>query len=573
MEPARPQLAVGNGAEVFSAPRVTSVVQRVVAFALLATIPSIALAERSSAPSGAARLDPYQLAARIDVLLAASWQREEITPAPPADPAEFLRRVHLDVVGRIPSVAEVRAFLADESADDEAHRHELVDRLLRRGAFAANFANVWRDLLTAGAPDAAAAQMGTPQLETWLRLRFTENVPYDQLVRDLLTTPIARPDDTAQATPVGPSPLAFYAASQNKPEQLAASASRIFLGVQVQCAQCHDHPFTDWKQQDFWSLAAFFQNLQSDTAVAAAPTIAVPDLNTTVSARFLGQREPTFEPGETARDALARWITSRDNPYFARAAANRVWHQFFGRGLVEPVDDLDPSNPPSHPEVFELLAEQFAAHDYDVKYLVRAITATRAYQLSSRSARVAHAPPHGDASDDAENGSSGDTNADAEVRSFARMPIRRMTGDQMFDSFVQATALHEDEMPISQLLFGENSARDDFRRKFADESLPSTQAATSILQSLSMMDGRLTADATAFDASETLVAVANAPFLDTADRVETLFLAALSRPPSSDELDEFCQYVDGGGPQQDAGAALADVFWALLNSAEFVVNH
>lgn len=529
-------------------------------------------AAEATKASTADDLDPVQLAARIDAALAAGWRAEQVAPAPPADDAEFLRRASLDIIGKIPAASEVRAFLSDRSPDK---RRRLVEQLLARGGYANHFANMWRELLLPGANTSAETRALAPPLEAWLRLRFAEETPYDRLVLELLTPAAMAPMQAgmAQPTSAAPSPLAFFQANEYKPENLAANASRIFLGTQVQCAQCHDHPFARWKQQQFWALAAFFggssvvaqaqppvdNNAVESTAQQAATisnadgklTIKIPDTELVAEARFLDGTAPKFRPGEDPRLPLARWMTSRDNPYFARAAVNRLWEHFLGRGFVDPVDDLDEANPPSHPELFDEIARQFAYHNYDVKYLIRAITATRAYQLSSQSGAGAD-----------------------EARLFARMPLRRMSPEQLYDSLVQATGFRDaTSQAQANVLVVDDTAQARLKSLFADQTSRRSDSQTSILQALSLMNGSLVSDATSLERSELLSAVAEMPFLDSAARIETLYLAALGRFPGEDERQLMQNYLAERSKTVGEKRALADVFWALLNSAEFILNH
>lgn len=496
-----------------------------------------------------------ELTEQIDAALAAAWAQTNTEPAPAADDAEFLRRVYLDVIGKIPSVTEVEQFLLDTSADK---RTQVVDELLRRGAYAQHFANTWRELMLAGTADNAQSQLNSPQFETWLRLRFAIGMPYDRLVRELLTAPIeAQQPRSGRMRSFVPSPAAFFQANEMKREMIAANTTRIFLGVQVQCAECHDHPFSHWTQRDFWSLAAFFDpspgEMPQRPDEGSLNAIAIPKSGVVVEPAFLDGSQPDWASGDDKRALLARWITQTDNPFFARAAVNRLWDHFLGRGFVHPVDDLDEANPPSHPELFDTLAEQFAAHRFNLGYLIRAITGSRAYRLTSRADNV----------------------SEEDLAKFARMPIRRMTADQLFASIVQATGYRQQRrtMRRGQVLPDLASAAAEFRSRFADSSVPRTEAETSILQALALMNGKLVSDATALETSETLVAVADAPFLSHSQRVESLFLATLSRRPEPAELERFTGYVERGGATGDAKQALADVFWALLNSAEFGLNH
>ncbi len=230
-----------------------------------------------------------------------------------------------------------------------------------------------------------------------------------------------------------PTPLAYYFAKEGKPENLAASTARTFLGIRIECAQCHDHPFARWKREQFWGYAAFFGGVQKQgdgdnqfgpiREIPDRRELAIPGTERVVQAAFLDGGEPQWRFKVGSRVTLADWMTSAENPYFARAAANRLWAHLFGTGLVDPVDDLSDANPPSHPELLDELARQFAAHGYDLKFLLRALTATRAYQLSS----------------DATSTTSQD-----DPRLFARMAVKGMTADQLFDSLAQATGLDAD---------------------------------------------------------------------------------------------------------------------------------
>lgn len=490
------------------------------------------------------KLSPEQLADWIDKHFEEAWKEQGIVPAPLTTDGEFVRRVFLDLIGRIPSVAETREFLDDVRPNK---RRILVDELLQRGAFANHLANTFRDQMLAGS-SAQEVRGLAPSLETWLKLRFTANIPYDQVVTELLTATVDRNVNNQQVRK--PSPLAFYQAAEFKPEQLAANASRVFLGIQVQCAECHDHPFAEWKQPQFWSFAAFFKNADvqrpDGTMMMAsddADGIKIPGKDVLVPALFLDGSKPAPLENETKRHVVARWMTSTQNPYFAKAAINRVWGSYLGHGFVQPLDDLDPSHPPIYPEVFEMLCKQFQLHHYDLKYIVRVISSTRLYQLSCRGA------PH--------------EGEDPLAIHFARMPLRRLTGDQVYASFVQATGFRDANANASDAV-----AREEFREKFTDSAPSPTEIKTTILQALSLMNGRHISAATDLEKSEFLSVVAEAPFLDWPARVETLFVAAFSRAPNSEEIELFQE-----SSTVDSKTALADLFWILLNSAEFLLNH
>ena len=508
----------------------------------------------AASPVAAAR----ELTATIDAQIAAKWQATGTPPAPAASDAEFLRRVCLDVTGTIPSASEARQFLDDPAADK---RVRLVERLLASPDYTAHMAYTWRELLLPEAASNYLIQYLATDFDPWLRKKFAENAGYDAIVREILTVGL-KPAENQRGLPIGqgpPTPYAFFAAKDGKPENLAASTARLFLGVRLECAQCHDHPFARWKRDQFWSYAAFFASIERTSQgdsffqareIADRRELAVPGTERVAQAGFLDGNEPEWRPKVGARVVLANWMTAPDNPFFARAAVNRVWAQFFGIGLVDPVDDLGVENPPSHPELLDELARQFVAHRYDFKFLIRAITASRPYALSS----------------------AGDTPSPEDSRLFSRMPIRGMSPLQLYETLVQAAGLRgEADQPFG--IVGNNTPRQQFLEKFANRDEKPTEHQTSILQVLTMMNGRLMNDATSLEQGGTLPAVADARFLDTAGKIEALYLAALSRRPRPEELERLVAYVDHPGAELKRKQALADVFWALLNGAEFSVIH
>ena len=352
-----------------------------------------------------------------------------------------------------------------------------------------------------------------------------------------------------------PSPIAFFQANERKPESIAASLSSVFLGVQVECAQCHDHPFAKWKQEDFWSLAAFFRGLDgpaSDTMMVSLNEsfdrggLQIPGTETVALPKFLDGSAPAWRAEVGNRAMLAQWMTHPQNPFFARAAVNRVWEQFFGKSLTAPADAVESADA-GRARLLDQLAENFVATRFDLKQLMRAIALSRAYQLSSKVSAT-----------------------DADLTSqFACMPVRRMTADQLFDSLVQATGFHEAPPPRNAQPFQADSVRVDFRNKFAAEGRQRSESQTTIVQALTLMNGKLVGDATSVDRSKTLTAIRKMPLVEPQDRVDMLFLATLGRAPHDDETAEFLAYVKAG----DQDSRLADVLWVLLNSAEFVSNH
>jgi hypothetical protein len=507
------------------------------------------------------------LADRIDQALTERWDATKVRPAPRADDSEFVRRVYLDLSGRIPSVAEARAFLRDRRTDKRAR---LVEQLLSGSRYTAHFTNVWRARLIPEAGNNFQVRLQQGTFEQWLKERVARNIGYDQMVRDLLTAPLGGGRGFFALVDPGASALTFYLAKEFKPENLAASTARVFLGVSVECAQCHNHPFADWKREQFWSFAAFFSGIKSQRQMdfllpdREDPTmreLSIPGTKSVAKARFLDGADPAWKAGASARATLAEWLTSPANPYFARSAVNRTWAYFFGTGLVEPLDEMvGTSSVSSHPELLDLLAKELADHRFDLKFLVRALLATRAYQLSSA---VTH-PSQDDPT------------------LFARMPLRGLTPEQLFDSVAMATGYRDsgggDDL-LSGLLGGKRSARSEFLTRFASAERP-TEAQTSILQALTLMNGKVIAAATSLETSETLAAVVDSPFATTEERLEALYLAALARKPLARELKRTGKFVRAAEARADPKNrkaayrnALADVFWALLNSPEFSLNH
>jgi len=259
-------------------------------------------------------------------------------------------------------------------------------------------ANGWRARLLDSAANDPRTQALAPALQNWLQLRMSNNTPYNEWVAELLTTPLADSDPTQLPgqPSAGATPVAFYEANQRSPEKLAAATSRLFLGVQVQCAECHDHPFADWTQESFWSYAAFFDDLNENQEPALTGemdrlAIEIPGTEQSAAARFLDSSTPDDVDGKTRRQLVSQWITGPRNPFFARAAVNRVWDALFGRGLIDPVDALDTETTPFD-DVLGVLADQFVRHEFDLSFLVKSITATRMYQLTSRTGPIDKGP-------------------------------------------------------------------------------------------------------------------------------------------------------------------------------------
>ncbi|MEZ6063280.1 MAG: DUF1549 and DUF1553 domain-containing protein [Planctomycetaceae bacterium] len=508
-------------------------------------------AQHSDAPD-----DVQILADQIDELVAAKWKENGLVPASPADDAEYLRRVWLDIGGRIPRAADARDFLED-TTDDK--RRRLVDELLDGPNYVVNSTNFWRTVLIPEADTDFMVRYMLPGFEAWLRQKLADDTPYDDMVRELLTTQVAGVDLFSRQGEL--SPIAFYQSKEIKPENLAAATSRMFLGIRIECAQCHDHPFDTWKRKDFWGYATFFASLERRSGgggllgrlqeLFGRQTLTIPDTNEVVRATFLTGESPQIASGSSPRITLADWITSGDNPYFSRTAANRVWGHFFGKGIVHPVDDFSSSNPPTHPELLDLLAGELVRHDFDLKFLMRAITASRTYQLTSAVRPGSEQP---------------------DTWLFSRMSVKGMTAEQLYDSIDQAVGNHESFDQTQRMSF-QPTTRSRFIEQFSDNRSDPTERQTSVLQALSMMNGKLVSDATDLNSSRTLAGIAAYPGFDTSQQVEALFLATLNRRPSPDEQQRFVDYVRTADDSRTEKEALADMFWMLLNSSQFSLNH
>ncbi len=482
-----------------------------------------------------------RMAARVDALLEAEMRQRGITPAERCDDAEFLRRVHLDLTGVIPTAAQVREFLADPAIDK---RVRCIERLLASPRHPTHLATTWRRIMLPADSD-PARRLEAAGLQRWLRDQFAANLRYDRLVAEFISA--SGQGETG--------PTLFYRSLEVKPEKLAAATSRIFLGLQIQCAECHDHPFDHWTQRDFWGYAAFFAQLPSnETAMTnrfqlvdlPIGEVRLPDTNEVISPNFPGGRAPPPDALGTRRRQLAIWMASRDNPFLAPSAVNRVWQQMFGRGLVNPVDNLGTHNPPSHPQLLDELVEFFVNHQFDLPTLYRVLARTEAYQ---RSSSVKGLSP-GDASES--------------LAAFARMPLRPLTADQLFDSLQRSLGTDP------EVAAAESPVRARFVALMESTSPDPTEYDLGLPQALQLMNGEPLAAATNSRADGMLAALA-APWWDDRDRVEILFLATLSRFPRPSEVDALIAYLKAAsGPPE---AARGDLLWALINSAEYQINH
>lgn len=489
---------------------------------------------------------PADIAARIDGLMQQTWQEAGIKPAEPASDGEFLRRASLDLNGIVPPVSEVRAFL---KSTDPTKRQALIQDLLSRPRYAIHQTNYWAKLLV----DQAGNQGRFNQdalLRTWLYEQFVDHIAYDQIVRNIVL---------AEGNANQSAPVAFYTSRQADAAEVAAAASRTFLGVQLSCAQCHDHPFDQWKREDFWGFAAFFgrvgppenqrnRNFVFQIQEHSQGDLLDPDTNQPLTPKFLSGQTLDIQWEGSRRQKLADWMTSPENPYFAKAIVNRVWAQLFGLGLMNPVDDLGSHNPATHPQVLAELEQYLIDCNYELGKLYQAIALTQAYQLSSRG-----------------------HDQEAELL-FARMPIKSLTAEQFYDCLQEATRMSTSSGTRANRFNGIDQQRSQFIEKFESPNREATVFEAGIPQALTLINGSLIQDATDLENSDLLNAL-QAPFLSRTQKVEILFLSTLSRFPRPEEQDLFLDYVSGVSEQRGEESALSDVLWALLNSAEFMLNH
>ncbi|MBI1310881.1 DUF1549 domain-containing protein [bacterium] len=493
-----------------------------------------------------------EIVQRVDAVLTDLWKKNKVTPAEPADEEELLRRVYLDLAGRTPGVSEIREFLADRSPQ----KYEaLVDRLLRSPDHASHLATVWRSFLIPEGVDLTAFG-GVQEFDRWLSERFASDDSYDEVVRSLLL---------AEGRLSRSGPLLFYSALKLNPDQIAARTSRVFLGMRLECAQCHDHPFEPWAQEEFWGFAAFFAqisrprgDLENVSTVMRVRDVdrgdvMLPDTSTVVTPAFLnGAAIPEASRERARRQQLAEWLTSRENPYFARAAANRVWGQMFGKGIVDPIDDFGTQHTPVSAELLDLLAGHFVGTDFSLRELFRTVALSSAYRLSS-----------GAESDDPKR-----------LELFAQMNVKTLTAEQVYDCITVATLLDsQGPMPDGFTLQRiANASRDEFIQQFKTPAGRSTEYLGGIPQALTLMNGNLISGATGLSTSGLLSSL-EAPFFTNEQRIEVLYLATLSRRPHPTEWELLKGYIADDAQGDELREGLADILWALLNSAEFTLNH
>ena len=507
------------------------------------------------ATSGSDDSGRQQMIQRIDALLEQQWAAAGVAPAPPATDGEFLRRAYLDLTGVIPRTSEVREFLDDDGPDKRAR---LVDQLLASPRHATHMATTWRNrILPLGVDPARSREaMG---LQKWLRARFAKNLRYDNLVGELLLT--------IGGDELGPA--LYFQANDLSPEKLAASSAELFLGLKLECAQCHDHPYAEWSQRDFWGLAAFFARVKAPQdprgmmmasyriVDADRGDVRLPESNEVVPPKYPRGDAASDKARRSRRAQLAIWMTSRDNDYFARAAVNWAWTHLFGSGLVDSLDNLNDEEPSTQAQLLDELARYFVAFGFDLQNLWRTLAATRAYHLSSQ-----HISPDSVA-----------------PNLFARMLAKPLTPEQLYDSFVVLSpwgGAYSAGGGYADAATGDSLDEDPLRAEFVRRMRPPpgevSEYRAGTLQALMLMNGPATGGVTAYDRSN-LVGALDAPFMDEAAQVESLFLAVLARPPDEEEESACVETLAQCKSSEESKRALSDILWALLNSTEFAFNH
>lgn len=514
---------------------------------------------------------------QIDRHIARAWKAKQITPAAAANDAAFLRRVSLDLTGVIPTYAEATEFLDDP---DPQKRAKLIERLLASPRYAVHQADLW-DLVYFGRNPSGFGTRDRGEFQLWLRKQFRENVPYNVWANAILK---------AEGNSVDDGPPMFFVQYSRRPEDAAEAITQKFLGMQLQCARCHDHPFDDWKQTDFYGVAAFFSRLQVVTVGKKGRTnkYAIGERNTgdvlftgPVTDDMVGRKgtpvKPKFPKGDrlkepplpdgfkeprnfpskkmpprprfSRKDAFANWATSAENPYFARAAVNRVWAQLMGRGIVHPVDNLAASNPPSHPELLDALTQEFVAHRFDLKWLIREIVSSKTYQLASIG-----------------------SGSDAAPLWFERGRFRPLSAEELAESWIVAAGARPNTdsskaVPAERFkIRGMNWSY--MQRFFGSPNDGAGNFVGGMHEHLYLNNGEV--HSLISDKPGSLSAAISKSKAPWDKRVERLFVQVLSRRPSAAETRKFVSYLSAADDPRDR---LHDAIWTLMTCSEFRFNH
>ena len=545
---------------------------------------AVVLSAMSPTFAQARRDEPIQIpqVQRINELIELSWNDQKVNPSSPAEEGEWCRRLFLDVLGRIPTVDELRAFTADKSPNN---REVLVDRLLYddryTDEFARNWTTIWTNLLIGrtGGND-QNSMISRTGMQKFLRDSFARNKPYDKMVYELVTATGTTAPNTKNFN--GATNFLIDKVNEETAAQATAASSQIFLGLQIQCTQCHNHPFNDWKQQKYWEMNAFFRQTRALRNSAATGGPLGPELVDQDFAGESGNPEeadifyelrnglvkiayPVFVDGQALKksgylnEVNRRMLLGQfmmNSPFLAKAMANRMWAHFLGFGFTKPVDDLGPHKPPSHPELLEYLADEFRSSQYDVRRLIKWISLSRPYSLSSKP----------NSTNDKDDPLLGDP------PKFSRYYLRQMQAEQLYESLVVATQADSLSGSYEDRERMKNQWLQQFSRTFGtDEGDESTSFNGTIPQVLMMFNGELIRQATSGTNQTLIDLIVNDPKKPNREKVDYLFLAGLARKAKSEEWALANQFVNAR--QGNTIDALKDLWWVILNSNEFIFNH
>lgn len=484
----------------------------------------------------------------IDELVGAKLNKVRLLPSGICTDEEFLRRVTIDVTGMLPTEEEYLQFMADA---DPAKRAKLIDRLVEKKEFSEIWAMKWAELLMIKSRNEVSYKSAF-LYSSWLTDKIARNVPLDQMVQDLLSA----------SGGTFTSPATNYYQIERDTLKTAENVAQVFMGIRTQCAQCHNHPFDRWTMDDYYSFAAFFSQIGRKQGEdyreiivfnSFGGEVAHPVGGRVMKPKFLGGPEADVA-GKDRRAVLAKWLTSTDNPYFATSVANRVWAHFFGRGIVEPVDDIRVSNPSSNPELFKKLGDKLVEYNYDFKRLVRDICNSQAYQRSTER---------------------NDSNATDE-KNFAHGNVRRIPSEMLLDCISQVTGVSDkfQGLPLGAraVQVADGGTSNYFLTTFGRPPRDTVCACESkteptLSQALHLINGGTTQGKIA---QGNLVGKLQAEGKTPQQIIESLYIRTMSRRPQPAEVERLMAVV---GQSENPKQGLDDVFWAILNSREFLFNH
>jgi uncharacterized protein DUF1549/uncharacterized protein DUF1553 len=490
----------------------------------------------------------------IDRHVDAKLKKVETLPSEIASDAEFLRRVYLDLIGIPPTPEETRTFLA-EPGEQRLKRSRWIDKLMARPEFVDHWAVKWGDLFQNTRK--FVGDKGVWQYRDWIRRSLAENKPYDQWVREVLT---------AQGSTFENPAANFFRIAKN-PKVAMETTTQVFLGIRMVCAQCHDHPFEQWTQNQYYQMVAFFSTIGVKEGIDSQEEIVYvkrnekerdinhPKSGNVVPAKYLfGDSKGISQEGDRRND-LVRWLTSKDNPYFAKAVANRIWSYFFGRGIIDPVDDIRAGNPPSNEPLLTALTKDLTDHNFDLRHLIRTIANSRTYQLTYRT---------------------NEWNKGDEVNFSHALP-RRLPAETLFDAISVATGstLKFKDIPqnfraqqFPDPTVGMGGFLDLFGRPQRDSACECERRSdVSLSQALNLINGATVSDA--IGDPEGRIAHWVIEKLSDKKMVEELYLAALSRPPEPKEFELGLSYL---AQSPNRAERAQDLMWALINSNAFLFN-